>query len=42
IAKATANGSGEQGADVGFIFGLIFAGVAFPLFRFIELYFIGR
>ncbi|CAF3890391.1 unnamed protein product [Adineta steineri] len=42
IAKAIANGSGEQGADVGFIFGLIFAGVAFPLFRFVELYFIGR
>ncbi|CAF0974111.1 unnamed protein product [Adineta steineri] len=42
IAKAIANGSGERGANVGFIFGFIFTGIVFPLFRFIELYFVGR
>ncbi|UJR11219.1 hypothetical protein I4U23_015400 [Adineta vaga] len=44
IAKAIVgsdNNSGE-GADVGFEFGFLFTGITYPLFRWIELYFIRK
>jgi hypothetical protein len=34
------SGDNEEGVDVGFQFGFIFITNTFPLFRFIELYFV--
>ena len=42
IAKALIGDTGEQRADLGFECGFIFTAITFPLFRLIELRFIGR
>jgi purine-cytosine permease-like protein len=42
IAKAISGDSGADGADVGLEMGFIFTAFTYPLFRFIELYFIKR
>ena len=42
IAKALMGNTGEQHGNLGFECGLVFTAITFPLFRLIELRFIGR
>jgi purine-cytosine permease-like protein len=42
IPKAIAGNSSEYGPDLGFECGFIFTAITFPVFRYLEIYFIKR